>query len=111
MPHNPVVTIVDDNGNTVGSTGGTATATVASGAGNTVVKAGPGRLNRVLVTSASPTGVLTFYDNASTASGTVLAIIPTGVAQGTAYDIQMPAANGIVAAGATGSAAATVSYS
>jgi hypothetical protein len=111
MAHNPVFTPVDDNGNTIGSTGGTATAAVAAGPGNTVIKAGPGRLNRVVVTAASTTGVLTFYDNASTAAGTILAIIPGSVAQGTAYDIQMPAAVGIVAAGATGSAAVTVSYS
>lgn len=111
MPHNPVFTPVDDSGAVIGSSGGTATATVAAGVGTTVIKTGPGRLNRILVTSASPTGVLTFYDNASTGSGTVLAIVPSGVAQGTAYDIQMPAVNGIVAVGATGSAAVTVSYS
>lgn len=105
----PVVTLVDAGG-FAGST--SSTAVVAAGAGTTVIKAGPGRLGRVIVTGAVPTGALTFYDNASAGSGTVLAVIPaSGVTSGQAFDIQMPAANGITAVGAAGSAAVTVSYS
>lgn len=105
----PVVTLADSNGFAV-SAG--LTAVVAAGAGTTVVKATPGRLGRVTVTGAVPTGALTFYDNASTGSGTVIGVIPaSGVTTGQSFDFQMPAANGITAVGATGSAAVTVSYS
>jgi hypothetical protein len=105
----PSFTLIDSGGFPVSSS---ATGVVAAGVGTTVIKAGPGRLGRVTVTGAVPTGALTFYDNASTGSGTVLAIIPaSGVTSGQTFDIQMPAANGIVAVGASGSAAVTVSYS
>ena len=107
--HNAVASLVDDNGFSITAS---TTATVAAGAGTTVIKKTPGRLARVVVTGAVPTGALTFYDNATTGSGTVLAVIPaSGVVTGQAYDIQMPAANGITAVGAVGSAAVTVSYS
>jgi hypothetical protein len=109
VAHNSVSTLVDDNGFAITAS---STAVVAAGVGTTVIKKTAGRLVRVVVTGAVPTGALTFYDNASTGSGTVLAVIPgSGVVQGQAYDIQMPAANGITAVGATGSAAVTVSYS
>lgn len=104
----PVVTLADSNGFAVS---GTSTAVIAAGVGTTVIKATPGRLGRVSVTTASTTGVLTIYDNASTGSGTVLAAIPTNAAIGTSFDFQMPAANGITAVGAANSAGVTVSYS
>lgn len=106
----PHVIPVDQNDNMIGPAGGTTTATVAAGVGTTVVKASLGRLCRVVVTVAGSTGALTFYDNATTGSGTVLAVVPGSAAVGTAYDVQMPAALGIVAVGATGSVGATVSF-
>lgn len=106
----PLFTPVDGSGIPIGSTAGTATATVASGAGNTVIKNSAGRLCRIVVT-AGGTGAVTFYDNASTNSGTALFIVPANAATGTSYDVQMPAANGITAAGSTSSSALTVSYS
>ena len=105
----PAVTLVDAGGFPVSAS---SSGVVAAGVGTTVIKAGPGRLGRVTVTGAAPTGALTFYDNALTGAGTVLAVIPaSGVTSGQSFDIQMPAANGITAVGSAGSAAVTVSYS
>ena len=92
------------------STGGSATATVAAGTGTTVIKASAGRLCRALVTAGTITGAVTIYDNATTGSGTVIGVIPTTAVIGGTYDFQMPAANGITAIGAAGSAALTVSF-
>ncbi len=103
---------VSDNGTPILQTsGGTATTAVAAGAGNTVVKAGAGRLCKVVVTAAgTSTDNLTIYDNASAASGTVLAVIPGGGTVGAVYDLNMPAANGIFAVNVASGPAATVSY-
>ena len=97
------------------TTGGSATASVPAGAGTTVVKASPGRISRGLVTASGTTGTLTCYDNASTGSGTVIAIFPgtTSVATevtGTSQQFDTPAANGITCVGATNSPAVTISY-
>ncbi|WP_438489572.1 hypothetical protein [Streptomyces sp. S186] len=108
MPRNPVVTLVDDNSSSIG---GTTTVPVTAGAGTVVVKAAPGRLCRVVVTAAGTTGAVTFYDNASSATGTVLAVVPGSAAVGALYEVQMPAANGIVVAAAASSVALTVAYS
>ena len=107
MPRNPVVTLVDD---TSSSIGGTATTALAAGAGTVVVEAAPGRLCRVVVTAAGSTGAVTIYDNASSATGIVLAVIPGSAAVGAVYEVQMPAANGIVAAAAAPSVALPVAY-
>lgn len=58
-----------------------------------VVKATPGRIFRVVVTAG--TGTITIFDNASTASGTVL-WTKTTVAVGDIYVVDCPATNGIV---------------
>jgi hypothetical protein len=102
---------VDGLGN-VATPGGTTTATIVAGTGTTVqvVKASAGRLYRVLVTGATSTAALTFYDNASAASGTVIGIVPSGATTGQSFDIQMPANNGITAGLLSGSASVTVSY-
>lgn len=78
------------------------------------VKGSAGRLLKVIVTTAfaGVSGVLTFYDNASAASGTPLLAIPTGTAVGTIYTIDVPAANGIFAGNSALTAGAiTVGYS
>lgn len=99
---------VDANHNAYVTNGGTATVVItASSAG--VVKAAPGRLCRVLVTS-TVTSAVSIYDNTNAASGTLLATIPTTAAVGTVYDVQMPAAVGIYVGGGTGSPGLTVSY-
>jgi hypothetical protein len=80
-----------------------------------VVKASPGRLIKVIVTTtfAGASGLMTFYDNASAASGVALLAIPTGTAAGTIYSIDPPAVNGIFAGitGTLSAGAVTVGYS
>ena len=90
------------------STGGTVTATVASGTQASTIKTGAGRLCKVIVTTAG-TVVSTLYDNTS-ASGTVIGIIPAAAVAGSMYDIQMPCATGIYCSSASGGAALTISY-
>lgn len=93
------------------SHGGVKTAVLAAGAGTVVVKASPGRLCKVVVTAAgTATDNITIYDNASAASGTVLAVIAGGGTVGTVYDLQMPAANGIFASNVASGPAVTISY-
>jgi hypothetical protein len=106
MANNPVFTSVDDTGN---SLCGARTATIAA-AGTAVVKASPGRLCRVLVT-ATGTGAVTFYDNPSAASGTVIGVVPASAAVGAIYEFQAPAAAGITASAATTPSSVTVIYS
>lgn len=92
------------------SVGGRASAAIAAGAtGNTVVKGSPGRLARVLVT-ASGTGALTIYDNASSPSGTIIGLVPAAAAAGTLIDCQAPAANGITVAGNSANPGVTIFY-
>lgn len=109
MSFNPVRTAVDGNGYPID---GVVTATIAAGAGTTVIKSSPGRLCRIVATTAGTTGAVTFYDNASTGSGTVLFVVPgTSVAAGTFYNVSMPAANGITAVAAASGPALTVAFS
>lgn len=107
MTFNPVLTPVDANGFPVNAT---TNIVVVGGVGTTVVKPGPGRLAAAVVTGATSTGALTFYDNTA-ASGTVIAVVPTGATTGARYPFDVPAAIGITAVGAAGSAAVTVSFS
>jgi hypothetical protein len=84
----------------------------ATTAGNTVVKAKPGRLRQIAVTSTG-TGSGTFvsvYDNATTNSGNVLFSLPSNAAAGTIYAVQLPADLGIVVAQVTNGPGLTVSY-
>ena len=87
------------------------TATVAAGAGNTVIKPRSGQLRNVLVTTAGTgAGQVNFYDNATTNSGTIIGAIPATVAVGTWYSFLMPAGLGIVCANVTNGPALTVSF-
>ncbi|WP_134667851.1 hypothetical protein [Amycolatopsis sp. CFH S0078] len=106
MATNPVVTSVDDIGF---SLCGARTLAITA-AGTVVVKAAPGRLCRVIVT-ASAAGQVTFYDNASTGSGTVLAATAATPAVGTVYEFQAPAVNGITAVAGATPASVTVVWS
>ena len=95
------------------ATGGTTTAAVASGtSSNTVVKASAGRLAKVLVTglAGTTTGTTSIFDNATTNSGTVLAILANNTAVGTVLTFDMPAANGITIGGGANAPAMTISY-
>lgn len=89
--------------------GGSQTAAIAVGAQAESITTQSSRLCRVLVT-ATGTGTTTFYDNASTNSGTVIGVIPANAAVGTVYVFDMPAASGIYAYAASNGAALTVSY-
>lgn len=92
------------------SVGGRASQAIAAGvSANTVVRGSPGRLARVLVT-ASGTNALTIYDNASSPSGTIIALIPANSAVGTLIDCQAPAANGITVAGNSNNPGVTIFY-
>lgn len=107
MSFNPVVTLVDEQGH---STDGAESLAIAAAAGTVVVSAQPGRLVRVLVTTAGTSGAVTFYDNASAASGTVIGVVPGSATAGTVFELRMPTANGITASSAASSAAVTVCH-
>lgn len=65
-------------------------------AGVVVVKASQGRLCRVVVTTATTAAQnITFFDNASAGSGTIIGIVPGGTAAGTMFDFGLPAVSGI----------------
>jgi predicted secreted protein len=92
-------------------TGGVSTVAITAGTvANTVVKATPGRLCRVLVTSVAGAAVTSIFDNATTNSGTVLAAIPASAAIGTVTSFEMPAAAGITVGGASTNPAMTISF-
>lgn len=93
------------------SDGGALTASVPTGAANTVVKAEGGRLCRVLVTTAGTgTGSVLFYDNATTNSGTVIGVVPATVSVGAIYEFLMPASAGIVCVNVASGPVMTVSF-
>lgn len=101
MANNQVVTPYDDAGVPANAS---RTTPITLG-GTTVVKAGPGRLLKVAVTTATASAAVTIYDNATgVASGTILLVIPAATAPGAPYDVQLPALAGItvVSTGATG---------
>jgi hypothetical protein len=94
MAKNAIATQYDDAGFPVVAS---QTVSLAYSAIPAVVKAAPGRLLKVIVTTATAGGSITIYDNASTNSGTILLVIPAAAAIGTVYDVNLPAANGIYA--------------
>jgi hypothetical protein len=81
------------------TTGGSNTSPVTFtqvAAGVVVIKATPGVLCSVLVTTATTASqAITFYDNATAASGTVIGVIPGGTTAGTSFILSMPANLGI----------------
>lgn len=110
MPLNGSVTRYDDNGF---SSNATATKNVGFAGG--VVKAGAGRMIKVIVTTAfvGTSAQLAFYDNAAgTATGTPLLTIP--VASGTVgaiFTVDLPVTAGISAVNTSLTAGAvTVGY-
>lgn len=94
---------------TLVSTGGQFSQAVAAASGTTTLKAAPGRLCRIVITAAG-TASITFFDNASAASGTVLFISPASTSIGTIFDVQVPAQNGITASNPASSPGFTVSW-
>lgn len=59
-----------------------------------VIKAGPGKLCRVVIT-ATVTGSLIFNDNAAAAAGNLLWVSPANPTVGQIFDIMIPANLGI----------------
>jgi hypothetical protein len=91
------------------TTGGSATfAIAASTAGPTIVKAVPGRLVQLIVTTAGTISE-TCFDNASAASGTILGVTPATTTVGQILKFDTIAVNGITCTGGVGSPALTVS--
>ena len=86
-------------------------AAVAVSSSATVVKSSAGYLSGVLVSVAGTTTAMTFYDNASAASGTVIGYIPSTATAGSYWPFNMPAANGITCSGSSTNPAVTVAYS
>lgn len=106
MPLNGVLTQYDDAGYPA-----QAYFTASYGtAGTFTLKGTPGRLVMVTVT-ASSTGAVTFYDNATTNSGTILLAVPASAAVGTVYAVSLPAANGITVILAASPSTVTVGWS
>jgi hypothetical protein len=92
------------------SDGGMQTAAIAAGtATDTTVKAGPGRLCRVLVTTTG-TNAMQIFDNASGHSGTILGALPANPTVGQVYSFQMPAQSGITVKGDANNPGVTISF-
>jgi hypothetical protein len=97
--------------------GGGYTSNVAAAAtGPLTFRIGSGRLARTIITTAGTTGNVTFYDNATACTGTVLDVVPgatnaTLVGQlGYVGEPEVRFINGLTACGATGSPAITLSW-
>lgn len=106
-PVTPPVCLVDATG---WSTAGTTATPVAINANDVIVKGGPGRLCRVIVTSTG-TGATLIYDNANGHTGTVIGAVVASAAVGTFVECQAPAVNGITVAGNANNSAITVVWS
>ena len=112
MPFSPksAYAVYADAGNSVKAE---ATANVLTGAATTIVKGQSGRLVNVVITTAGTSSDnATIYDNATAASGKILAVIPGGTTlTGAAVSIDLPAANGITVVNVASGPAFTVGYS
>lgn len=104
-----LVTLYDDAGFPAAAA---FTAPIAAGASTTTLKPSPGRLCRVVVTTAGTSADnITIYDNASAGSGEVLATIPGGGTVGTVYALDVPAVNGITVVNVASGPAVTIGWS
>lgn len=90
--------------------GGTTTVAIAAGtSADTVVKATPGRLCKVLVTTTG-TNPMAIWDNASGHTGTIIGAFAASPTVGTVVAFDMPAANGITVQGNAANPAVTISF-
>ncbi len=97
----------------VQSSGGTKKTAVAAGTGtaDVVVSALPGRLNRLVVTTAATSAVSEIHDHATASgSGREVYISADNLAVGDVLTFDIPMANGIVVKQVNNSAALTVYY-
>lgn len=93
----------------VTSGGSTATPIAVNTAADTVIKATPGRLCRVIVTTTAA-NPMQIFDNASAGSGALIGALPASPAIGTVYDFQTPAAAGITVKGSATNPAVIVTF-
>jgi hypothetical protein len=84
---------------------------LAAGTGTTpvTIKNSAGYLKAFMVTTTA-SAALTFYDNASAASGTALYVTASNIAAGTLVTVDMPFSNGLTVSQASGTMAATIAY-
>jgi hypothetical protein len=107
----PVVLQSDLVGTLQTSGDGASKTKIAAGtAGNTVVKGAPGRLAKIIVTALG-TSAMSFYDNASAATGQPDFTIPASAAVGSIYSVGCVMLYGIVAGGNAANPGVTVTFS
>lgn len=107
-PVTPPVCLVDAAGYAVA---GTFTQAIAAGtAADTIIKGTPGRLCRILVTTAG-TAAVSIWDNASGHTGTIIGAVAASAVAGTMVEAQAPAVNGITVQGNASLPAITVIWS
>lgn len=100
------------NGGGTGTTtagGANTSVAVPASASNQVVKASAGVLFKAVVTVVGSTNA-SIFDNASTASGKIIGIVPSTATVGQVFEFSMPASAGITVGGATTNPAFTVSF-
>jgi hypothetical protein len=97
-------------GETLATYGGQFTKAVASGAGTITLKAAPGRLCRISITTAG-TVAFSVFDNASGASGPVIFTSPAITNIGKVFDVQIPAQSVITLSNPVSGPGFTVSWS
>lgn len=108
VPVAPPVCLVDAAGYAIA---GTYTQSIAAGTTtNTIIKGKPGRLCRVLVTTAG-TAAVSIFDNASGVTGNIIGAVAANAVAGTMVEAQAPAANGITVQGGASNPAITVIWS
>lgn len=101
--------VVDNLGLQLVSSGGRKTTAIAAGtAGNTLISAKPGRLCRVLVTTAGSNG-MRIHDSNDGVTGTIIGALAANAAVG-CYDFDMPVENGITVDGDGNNPAVTISF-
>ncbi len=119
MANNGITTAYDDAGHP-STSAFTLPLTITASLTAQAVKSGPGRLLKIVVTTAlaGSGGVLSFWDNASAGSGTLLYSLPVATTAlnvaGSMISVDLPAVNGIYVTNASGTitaGAVTIGYS
>ena len=104
------MSVTDLTGASYVTDGGSSIKAVAAGtSGDTVVKATPGRICRILITTTG-TNPMQVFDNASAGSGTIIACLPASPTVGTTYVFGLPASAGITVKGHASNPGVTISY-
>ena len=89
--------------------GGQYSGQFTSGAVETLIYTGAGRLCRISIITAG-TAMISFYDGTQSTGGTLIYSTITNDVTGTIKDVQLPIATGIVVKGAAGSGGCVVGY-